>query len=340
VTQKTVKAVQLAYGGMALKVFDALSADPRIDIQAIVTPDAGENLYRNDDILAQEIAAKEKNVEIIQTSDLKFLHRVIKEKCPDIVIIATFCKIIPDETLSLSNFLNIHHGKLPRHRGRANINWSIINDEPSVGVTIHEVTPALDEGDIVKQFDIKILDQDTALTLYDQLNDTLQKILPDLCIDYLNGKLSCQRQNHSLATYFCTRLPEDGLINWSLPARIVFNMVRALCRPFPGAYTYLDGQKLTIWSAEILTEPRTFEGIIPGRVVGFNKGEGVEVLAGDGPILLREVEYGDFCGDPSEIIKSSLITLGLNPERLLSRIADLEQTLDTSSAAMKKTKKT
>ena len=340
VTQKTVKAVQLAYGGMALKVFKALNTDPRIDLQAIVTPEDGETIYRSADILPQEKAAEENNVEIVRTSDLKILHQTINEKRPDIVVIATFCKIIPSETLGLSKFINIHHGKLPRHRGRANVNWSIINDEPSVSVTIHEAVTDLDAGDIIKQFHMEITDRDNISTLYDQINDTLQKILPDLCIDYLGKKIPLQQQDHSRATYFCTRLSEDGIIDWSLPGRQIFNTVRALCRPFPGAYTYLDNQKLTIWSAEILKEPKTYEGIIPGRVVGSQKGEGIEVLAGDGPILLREVEFGDFCGDPAEIIKSSFATLGLNPEKFITRIAELEQHLGDASAKPKAYKKT
>jgi methionyl-tRNA formyltransferase len=339
VTQKTVKAIQLAFGGMALKVFEALNTDPRIDLQAIVTPEAGENIYRDTEILPQEKAAEEKNVEIVRTFDLKFLHQVINEKRPDIVIIATFCKIIPSETLALSKFLNIHHGKLPRQRGRANVNWSIINDEPSVSVSIHEAAPELDAGDIVKQFHIAISDQETVSTLYDQINDTLQKIVPDLCIDYLDNNISRQQQDHSRATYFCTRLPEDGLIDWSIPGRTIFNFTRALYHPFPGAYTYLNGQKMTIWSAEILNEPRRFEGIIPGRVVSSIKGEGIEVLTGDGPILLREIEYGDFYGDPAEIIKSSFITLGINPESLLARIAVLEQALNIASVDTKAKKK-
>ena len=110
------------------------------------------------------------------------------------------------------------------------------------------------------------------------------------------------------------------MIDWAWPATRVKNLIRALRKPFPGAFTYLGDQKLTIWGAREPDDRRVFEGIVPGRVVGIQKGVGVEVLAGDGPILLTEVEGLGICGDPSQIITTSKCTLGLTVQCLLERL--------------------
>ena len=117
---------------------------------------------------------------------------------------------------------------------------------------------------------------------------------------------------------------EDGMIDWRWPRRQIKDLVRALQKPFPGAFTYLEGKKLVVWEVDNPPNKRFFEGIVPGRVVGIHKGLGVEVLSGDGPILLTHIEMSGLIGDPSLLIKSSKITLGHSVDELLARLSALE----------------
>ncbi len=313
---------------MAMTALQALMEDSRFKVLAIVTPNQGEPLYRDQSILPQEQLAESKDIEIIRTDDLSELHDTIERLKPDAVIIASFSKIIPGKTLGLSKFINVHHGNLPRQRGRANVNWAIINEEPEITVSIHEVVPELDAGDIINQFDVSIESGDEASDVYGKINQNLAAVLPNICFDYISGKAVCKKQDSSEATYYGTRLPQDGMIDWRWNRKRIKNLVRALAPPFPGAYTFLDGQKLIVWKVRKPDSPRVFEGFVPGRVAGHKKGVGVEIHTGDGLLLLCEVETGDFRGDPAEIIYSSRITLGLDHEYLLQLISELESRIE------------
>jgi methionyl-tRNA formyltransferase len=117
-------------------------------------------------------------------------------------------------------------------------------------------------------------------------------------------------QNHALATYTCKRTLEDNEIQWDRATAEIYNLIRALSRPYPGAYTLLSGEKLRIWSARQIPVP-VYAGRIPGRVVKILPGEGILVLTGDGGLLVQDVqlEMGDVI-NASELIRSISLTLG------------------------------
>jgi len=328
-TQEPFTILQMAYGEMAYPVLDGLSSDPRFTVLAIVTPEAGDFLYRADENLPQEILAKDRGIEIIRTGGLKTQHDEIARVGADAVVIASFNKIIPADTLGLTRFTNIHLGELPRQRGRANVNWAMINQEPYICVSIHEAVPELDAGDIIHQFNVPIGADDGVGAVYERINATLGRELPDIYFDYLSGKTTPNPQDGAGATYYGTRLPQDGLIDWRHDRQSIATLIRALGKPYRGAYTYFDGKKLTIWNARIEDDARVFEGGVPGRIASHKKGTGVEVLTGDGPLLLTDVETDAFQGDPAAIIRSSRVTLGLNPEDLLAKLIDLEQKFES-----------
>ena len=316
----SITVLHLAYGEMGKSVLESLINDQRYDVVGIVTPPVDAELYRHGDFLPQEQVAQDYKINIFKTDNLSEVHELVANLNPDLVLIASFNKVIPEPTLNLSKFINIHHGKLPRQRGRANINWAIINGEPSVSVSVHEAVAELDAGNILRQYHFTISPASDVADMYCQVNETLRAELPDLLVEYLDGRVSLHVQDQSRATFYCTRLPEDGMIDWAWPAARVRNLIRALRKPFPGAFTYLGDQKLTVWDAREPDDRRVFEGIVPGRVVGIQKGVGVEVLAGDGPILLTDVEGLGKCGDPSQLITTSKCTLGLTVQYLLERL--------------------
>jgi methionyl-tRNA formyltransferase len=132
------------------------------------------------------------------------------------------------------------------------------------------------------------------------------------------------------ATYACTRLPADGEIDWSASTDSIDALIRGLVKPFPGAFTYLEGRRIVIWRARPVEQPLTYSGRVPGRVVNVARERGeVDVLTGDGVLRLVEVESENDRPSPAAaVIRSVRATLGLRPAELLSRIAALEHEIE------------
>jgi methionyl-tRNA formyltransferase len=256
------------------------------------------------------------------------IKALILEYQPDCVVVSSYHQILPASLIELSTFINVHYSPLPQYRGRANVNWAMINDQPFAAITIHQISPDLDGGNILFQQPVSIQVDDTIADLYNRLNQIQQQHLGATVIKALDGYQGLV-QNQAEATYCCTRLPEDGEIDWSESTRKIDCLIRALVSPFPGAYTYLQGQQMRIWTAKPLEHPPTYVGRIPGRVVSRSKAEGyVDVLTGDGVLRIFEVQLeGEEKASATTVIKSVKSTLGLSKSDLLKRIQTLEQHL-------------
>jgi methionyl-tRNA formyltransferase len=189
-----------------------------------------------------------------------------------------------------------HASLLPKYRGFAPVNWPLINDEEQTGVTMFYAAEEVDSGDIIDQRERVITDADDAATLDAWLNATVERMLEENLPRLVLGTAPRRRQDHAQATYTIWRSPEDGHIDWAKPTRAVFNLIRGLTSPYPGAYTMLDGRKLVVWSSEIESEPRRYVGSIPGKVERVIPGVGVNVLTGDGILRLKRVQLED--GEP------------------------------------------
>jgi methionyl-tRNA formyltransferase len=197
-----------------------------------------------------------------------------------------------------------HASLLPKYRGFAPVNWPLINDEEKTGVTMFYAAEEFDAGDIIDQRERLITDHDDAAAIDAWLNATVELMLEENLPRLVDGTAQRRGQDHTQATYTIWRSPEDGRIDWTQPTRAIFNLVRGLTSPYPGAYTMLDGQKLIIWSAEIVRDVRRYVGSIPGKVERIIPGVGVNVLTGDGILLLKRVQLAG--GEPqnaSEVIK-------------------------------------
>jgi methionyl-tRNA formyltransferase len=271
--------------------------------------------------------AKKENIPIFNDSSQKAIKSLIVELQPDCVVVSSsYNQILPKSIIELSTFINVHYSPLPQYRGRANVNWAIINDESFSAISIHLISPELDEGNILYQQLIPIELDDTVATLYAKLNQMQQANLGITVLKTLQGDLGIP-QNQEQATYGCTRLPEDGEINWSDSTKKISDLIRALVTPFPGAYTYLQGGKLTIWQAEIVDNSPQYIGRVSGRIINRSPTKGyVDVLTGDGILRLIEVQLlGQEKTQAAKVIKSVKSTLGLQTSDLLNRIQSLEK---------------
>jgi methionyl-tRNA formyltransferase len=270
--------------------------------------------------------AQQAGIPIFSDTSQQEIKSLVLKFQPDCVVVSSYNQILPPSLIELSTFINVHYSPLPQYRGRANVNWAIINDEPCAAISIHQIAPGLDEGNILFQQLIRINFDDTVADLYDRLNILQKQHLGETVVKALQGYTGIP-QNHVEATYGCTRLPEDGEINWSASTKSIDALIRSLVSPFPGAYTYFQGEKLLVWQAKPVDNPPNYLGRIPGRIIGRCKSTGyVDVLTDDGVLRILEVQLPEEEKTAAaNIIKSVKSTLGLRTSELLNRIQTLEK---------------
>src|SRR5208337_4812127 len=199
--------------------------------------------------------------------------------------------LIPESVLGLAALgaFNMHGSLLPAYRGRAPVNWMLVNGEREAGVTLHHMVARADAGDIVGQRAVAIDDSDTALTLYRKLVPLGVALLTEMHPQIATGGAPRRPQDLSRGSYFGRRRPEDGRIDWRWPARRIFNLVRAVTHPYPGAFCLVDGRKLFIWEARVAAESGS--GSPAGIILGGRSDGEVEVAAGDGRILIGRAQF-------------------------------------------------
>ncbi len=141
---------------------------------------------------------------------------------------------------------NLHGSLLPRYRGRVPVNWAVIRGETETGATLHVMTPKPDQGDILSQHSVPIGPNDTAHDVFLKVIEAGAYILSETLPDLLAGRIVPVAQNLAAGEYCGGRRPEDGLIDWTLPAQTIHNLVRGVAPPYPGAFTLVNGQPLRI----------------------------------------------------------------------------------------------
>lgn len=182
---------------------------------------------------------------------------------------------------------NLHGSLLPRYRGRAPANWVLVNGETETGVTLHRMVKRADAGAIVAQQKVAIERSDTALSLHGKLRATASDLLRDTLPALLQGKASETPQDESKATVFGRRTPADGKLVWAKPAEELFNLVRAVTQPYPGAFCAVGEHKLIVWSAEVA---KGNEGLAPGRVISVDP---LRIACGEDSLIINAGQRND-----------------------------------------------
>jgi methionyl-tRNA formyltransferase len=199
---------------------------------------------------------------------------------PDFIFSFYYRRILPTAVLDTARrgAFNLHGSLLPKYRGRCPVNWVLIHGESETGVTLHYMVAKADAGDIVAQRRVPIADDDTAHTLYGKLTTTAAELMRDIYPRLCAGTAPRLAQDRTQASYFGGRKPADGLIDWTQSARRIYDLVRAVTHPYPGAFTHWRGQPLLIWQARV--DDGEGRGPAPGTVVGISDGVVVQTGAG------------------------------------------------------------
>ena len=261
--------------------------------------------------------------------DKKYHEIISNEICPDVAFVVG-CRIMISKeiyTLPPLGTLAVHDSLLPDYRGFAPLNWAIINGEKSSGISLFYLNELMDGGDIVSQKKVCIDANDSAPFLYEKICDETVKAVLETCLLLKEGKANSIPQNYyESGSFTCSRNPEDGLIDWNLTSNAIHNKIRALTYPYPGAFTHLNLQRLTIWESELINNPPFYKGRIPGRVVNISNSKGfVDVLSGDSILRINTVQLEGQDKAPAPlVIKSLKVSLGLKISDLLVYIRVLE----------------
>ena len=210
----------------------------------------------------------------------------IRESRPDILFSFYYRQLIQSEILDIpkAGCLNLHGSLLPKYRGKAPINWVLVNGEGETGVTLHYMTPRPDDGDIVAQERITMSDDDTAFTLHRKAAQAAEKLLDEILPRIKSGSAPRIPQDHGQATYFAGRRPADGEIDWFKTAREIRNLVRAVTKPFPGAYSFSGERKCLFWQVREGKLEET--NYLPGTIISTNP---LTIVTGQNAIV---VDYG------------------------------------------------
>jgi methionyl-tRNA formyltransferase len=214
----------------------------------------------------------------------------ISEMRPDLVLSAYYRNMISTKVLGLAALgaFNMHGSLLPRYRGRAPVNWAVLNGEARIGMTLHRMVREPDAGAIVDQEGVDIGPRDTAEQAFRKVLPCARRVLARQIDALLAGTAHETPQDESKATYFGGRRPEDGRIDWTLPAAGIFNLIRAVTDPYPGAFTDVGGARLMVWWAEH-ESPAARGGIgRPGEVISVSP---LVVACGDGALELTRIEW-------------------------------------------------
>jgi len=227
--------------------------------------------------------ASERGIPVSTETDLTLEAEALQTLKPDLIFSFYYRNLIPTRILKMARkgAFNMHGSYLPKYRGRAPVNWAVLNGEKQTGATLHVMVEKADAGDIVDQQAVPIGPDDTTAIVQRRVTDAAVKLLVRQIEALKAGTAPRRRQDPAQATYFGRRRPEDGLIDWSWPAERIHNLVRAVTHPYPGAFTDKFGIKTYIWASR--PAPRAAIPVGPGEI-RIEKGR-VFAGCGDGGLL-------------------------------------------------------
>lgn len=216
------------------------------------------------------------------------LQEVLDAVKPEVIVVVAYGKILPEYVLNYPKYgcINVHASLLPKYRGAAPIQWSIINGETLTGVTTMYMEKGLDTGDMILKKSVEITADETAQTLHDKLMRLGAEAIVETLNLALEGKICAERQDDTQSCYAPMINKSTALIDWSRNAGDIINLVRGM-NPYPFAYTYYKGKMMKIGvmhSAESKAEGEN------GTIAEVSR-TGITVLCGGGAVLIKTVQF-------------------------------------------------
>jgi methionyl-tRNA formyltransferase len=231
--------------------------------------------------------ALENHIPVYQPVKIREEYEDIIQLKPDIIVTCAYGQIIPKVILDCPRLgcINVHASLLPKLRGGAPIHKALIDGYSKTGITIMYMNEKMDEGDILYQEEVEILDTDNVETLHDKLSNLGSKMIIDFIPRLETGDFTPVKQNNEEATYGYNVTREDEHIDFNKTSREIFNQIRGL-NPWPVAYTTLDGKVFKVYSSKISNSKVT--GSV-GEITNIYS-DGIGVKTNDGEIIITEIK--------------------------------------------------
>lgn len=283
-----VKAVFMGTPDFAVPTLKALIE--RHEVLAVISqPDKPKGRGKKLQPTPVKIAAEEAGIPVYQPERIKdpAFMETLKNIGADVFVVVAYGQILPQAVLDMPKYgcINVHASLLPRYRGAAPIQWAIIDGEEITGVTVMYMEKGLDTGDMLLKREIPIDPEDT----YGSLHDKMAPIGAEALIEAMDmlerGEIRPEKQDDEKSSYVSVINKSLGLIEWGKSAKQIVDLVRGL-DPVPGAYSFLNGEQIKIWSAAVLDG---FTGDA-GSVVYTDGKKGFAVAAGDKAVLVRQMQ--------------------------------------------------
>jgi methionyl-tRNA formyltransferase len=230
--------------------------------------------------------------------------RTLSDLSLDLAFVIGWTQLVgpPARKLIPHGLIGAHASLLPRNRGRAPVNWSLIKGERETGNTLLWLGDSVDGGDVIDMTRIPITRYDSCLSIYEHVAESNRAMILRLLPKLLDGERPATRQPPSDEPVLSRRRPSDGRLDWSTSSSRVYDFVRALTRPYPGAFSWLGGQRWTIWACALPPQRGSVDGP-PGEVIGsvvspVEEACGQAVWCGQGAVTLLELQ-----GDDGRVLK-------------------------------------
>ena len=236
--------------------------------------------------------AESKKLTVYQSEKIKKdteLIAKLKSLKPDVIVVVAFGQILSQEILDIPKYgaINVHGSLLPKYRGAAPIQWSIINGDSVTGITTMYMDAGMDTGDMIQKLEVKIEDDDTYGTLYEKMKVAGGKLIVETLEKVADGLITRTKQpdEFTMAPMIEKNM---GNIDWNKSSEEIRNLIRGF-NPMPGAYTNINNEKMKIWKAEKSYIQKN-EDILPGVVVEANNKEGLHIATADGILNIIEIQ--------------------------------------------------
>jgi methionyl-tRNA formyltransferase len=283
--------------------------------------------------------AKENNVPYMEFDDLNAAPVVeaVRRWAPDAFFIVGLSQMVKKDLLSIPRLgcVGFHPTRLPEARGRAPVAWMALEGR-SGAATFFMMNERADAGPILVQEPFSVSESDYSADVVRKLEAAMDIALDRWLPRLRSGEWKAVPQEEAKASFYGKRNPEDGAIHWEWPAKKIHALIRAASRPYPGAYTFVEGRKLVIWKAELETG-LPYRGVV-GRIVHSDEAKGGLVQTGDGLLWLTEAEFDPADGGtPAPKLRIGTL-LGYEPaneiyflhkrvKELEARVLELEKSL-------------
>lgn len=272
----------------AVPSLKALLDDTRFEVVAVITqPDmpAGRTMELTPPPV--KVVASSYGLQIFQPPKISHILDELRQLSPDVIVVVAYAQIIPESILSLPSFgcVNVHGSLLPKYRGASVLQAPLMKGDEVTGVTIMVMDKTLDTGPMLRQAEYHIKPLETADSLAVALSELGAQTLPNTLADYLNGSITPQVQDNSLANYVGRLEKKDGIIDWLRSAKEIERFVRAMTS-WPSAWTWIQGKQLKI----LEVDPHTVEinSQKPGKTFLYNSC--LAVQCGTDSLLVRRLQ--------------------------------------------------